>query len=371
MMTLLIIAAVAMLAYANGANDNFKGVATLFGSGTTGYGKALAWATVATFAGAVVGAALSGELLARFSGKGLVPESLTGEPIYAAAVALGAAATVLLATRLGLPVSTTHALVGAIAGAGLAAGHTIDGLTLATLFAAPLLVSPLLSLTATAVSSTLMRRVGCHFGLTGRECVCVGTPLEAEPSSVAAMQRSISVEVDDVERCRERWSDRIAALTLADTVDRLHYLSAGAVSFARGMNDAPKIAAPLLLVPLATRGNIAPAAIVLTAMAMAVGGIVSGRRVGETMSKKITPMTPGTGLAANLVTASIVLAASPLGLPVSTTHVSCGALFGLGVSSGQGRLAAITTILAAWITTLPLGAVCGGLVMFVLRDRAF
>lgn len=366
MTTLLILVAVLALAYANGANDNFKGVATLFGSGTTGYGRALAWATATTFAGAVAAAGLAGTLLARFSGKGIVPETLTGEPAYAAAVALGAAATVLLATRFGLPVSTTHALVGALAGAGLAAGVTVDAVKLAGLFALPLLVSPMLSTTLTAFLATTARIVGGRLAVTGNECACLEPAVESSGTQVAALQRSVAVRIDDAERCREDAGGRITGLTLAGTIDQLHYLSAGAVSFARGMNDAPKIAAPLLLVPIAGGSGGVWMPIVLTAVAMAAGGLISARRVAETMSQKITPMTPGTGLAANAVTAAVVLAASPLGLPVSTTHVSCGALFGLASASGQARLATIGTILAAWLTTLPLGAACGAAVMLML-----
>lgn len=369
MLTLLILFTVLLLAYANGANDNFKGVATLFGSGTSSYGKALAWATAATFAGAATAAGLAGELLARFSGKGIVPDALTGEPTYAAAVAFGAALTVLLATRFGLPVSTTHALVGALAGAGLAAGSSIDAIMLASLFALPLLISPLLSFMVTAVTSIAFGFVGRRLGLTGNGCFCIGSRLETTCPPVAAVQRTVSVEIDDEAACLERGSGNLGSITVTSTIDWLHYLSAGAVSFARGMNDAPKIAAPLLLVPLTASANATSVAIVLTAVAMAAGGLVSGRRVAETMSKKITPMTPTTGLTANVVTALIVLAASPLGLPVSTTHVSCGALFGLGASSGQGRLAAISMIVAAWVTTLPLGAASGAAVMFLLQNR--
>ena len=74
MMLVLLFAAVAFLAWSNGANDNFKGVAALYGSGIASYRKALAWATVTTGAGSVAGLFLAAELLRKFSGKGLVPE---------------------------------------------------------------------------------------------------------------------------------------------------------------------------------------------------------------------------------------------------------------------------------------------------------
>ena len=76
-MTMLLFLAVCFLAYSNGANDNFKGVASLFGSKTTGYRTAIAWATVSTFAGSVAAIFLAESLLKKFSGKGLVPDSLS------------------------------------------------------------------------------------------------------------------------------------------------------------------------------------------------------------------------------------------------------------------------------------------------------
>lgn len=115
--------AVAFVAYANGANDNFKGVATLFGSGTTDYRSALGWATLTTFTGSLFSLVLAGGLMHRFSGKGLVPDSVAASPLFLAAVALGAGGTVLLATWTGFPISTTHVSVGAISGIGMVTGQ--------------------------------------------------------------------------------------------------------------------------------------------------------------------------------------------------------------------------------------------------------
>src|SRR5258708_17517330 len=108
----IVLLAVFCVAYANGANDNFKGVATLFGSGTTDYRKALLWATLTTFLGSLMAVWLAVKLLTSFSGRGLVDAGLTIDPQYIAAVGLGAGCTVLLATCVGMPVSTTHGLVG-------------------------------------------------------------------------------------------------------------------------------------------------------------------------------------------------------------------------------------------------------------------
>ena len=115
---MLLVLAVCFLAYSNGANDNFKGVASLVGSRTTGYNTAIAWATVTTFAGSLAAIVLAQSLLERFSGKGLVPDALAGSESFLLSVAIGAGATVILATLAGFPISTTHVISGSVMGAG-------------------------------------------------------------------------------------------------------------------------------------------------------------------------------------------------------------------------------------------------------------
>ena len=125
---LLLVGATCFLAYSNGANDNFKGVATLFGSNTTDYWRALSWATATTFAGAIASVFLAQTLVHRFSGKGLVPDAVAASPDFLLAVAVGAGLTVLLATLIGFPISTTHSLTGALGGnrdAGEAAAEVV------------------------------------------------------------------------------------------------------------------------------------------------------------------------------------------------------------------------------------------------------
>ena len=109
MLIAILIVAALCLAFANGANDNFKGVATLFGSGTMSYRRALTWATVSTLLGSLTAVFLAESLLKSFTGRGLVDAELASSVDYASAVALGAGLTVLLATFVGMPVSTTAA----------------------------------------------------------------------------------------------------------------------------------------------------------------------------------------------------------------------------------------------------------------------
>ena len=79
------------------------------------------------------------------------------------------------------------------------------------------------------------------------------------------------------------------------------------------------------------------------------------------MSHRITGMNDGQAFTANLNTAFLVIVASKWGVPVSTTHVSCGSLIGIGAVSGQGRWKMIVTIVLAWVATLPVAAVLGAL----------
>ncbi|KKL46625.1 hypothetical protein LCGC14_2343710, partial [marine sediment metagenome] len=108
----------------------------------------------------------------------------------------------------------------------------------------------------------------------------------------------------------------------------------------------------------------------LLAGAMALGGWVQSRKVAETMSRKITALNPGQGLTANLVTSGLVLVASHLGMPVSTTHVSCGSIFGIGLVSRQTRWKTVSQIAVTWLTTLPLGAVLGAGLYWAIRTAA-
>jgi PiT family inorganic phosphate transporter len=368
MLIVVVIVAGLVLAYANGANDNFKGVATLFGSGTTDYRWALAWATITTFLGSLTAVLLAEKLLKSFSGKGLVDDSLVANADYTAAVAFGAGLTVLLATRIGMPVSTTHGLVGALVGAGLAAGSSINLGQLGGSFFVPLLLSPPLAVFVTVAVYPLFRYARRSLGVSEQTCLCVGKQvLETVPigNQCIALERAeqLSMQIDDQVTCQNQYQGQVLGIQAKGVLNRMHFLSAGAVSYARGLNDTPKIAALLLVMPLLS--GIAGTAMV--GIVIAIGGILSARRVAETMSQKITQMNHGQGFTANLMTSAIVIGASRLGMPVSTTHVSCGALFGLGAVTGQARWVTIGKILAAWVTTLPLGAALGAAAMWGIR----
>lgn len=323
-MEALVFGAVLALAFANGANDNMKGVATLCGSGALSYRGSLAVATGATLLGSLASLVVARGLVAAFSAKGIVPEALL-TPGFIGAVAVAATATVLIASCVGLPISTTHAILGALGGAGLlAAGSRLALGRLAGAFALPLLASPLLAIAGVWLGLRVRRRAAPR-----RAGVVAGGSVDAGGEAVAADRR------------RRR------------AADGAHVASASLVSFARGLNDTPKM---LGLLVGAGIGATLRSALAVGCL-MALGGILAARPVLETLAERLTPMSPDEGLAGNLTTAVLVIGASRLGLPVSTTHVATGGIFGIGIS-GEGLHRGTTGgVVGAWIWTLPLAAV--------------
>jgi len=221
---------------------------------------------------------------------------------------------VFLATRFGFPISTTHALTGGLVGAGLAASPAgVDLTQLGGAFFLPLLVSPIIAFALSIAVSKLSKKVPSHPVLMGA-----------------------------------------------------HTLSAVTVCFARALNDTPKVAA-LILASQALSPHLT---LSLVAASMALGGLLSAKKVAETLSKKAVQMNETEGLSANLVTGLLVIFASKLGMPVSTTHVSGGSIFGIGMMSGKADAATIRGILLAWVTTLPVATLIAYLAFLALTAGA-
>ena len=368
----LLFLATCFLAYSNGANDNFKGVASLFGSRTCNYRTAIFWATITTFAGSIMSIFLAQTLLKKFSGKGIVPDHFAGSEYFLLAVAVGAGLTVIIATLTGFPISTTHALTGAIIGCGLVAVESqVNLAALGKGFVLPLLLSPVLAIAVAGILYVVFHALRVATGTTKEWCICVGERqrivVMPQPNSLLALgavSHPSHLTVDELENCRERYGGNFFGFTSQQLVDAGHFVSAGTVSFARGLNDTPKIVALLLLLKaLDIRWGFAA-----VASTMAIGGLLNARKVAETMSEKITTMNHGQGFTANLATAILVVLATLFGLPVSTTHVSVGSLFGIGLTTGKANLRVISAIVFSWLITLPCAAILGGLIYCVSKS---
>lgn len=370
--SLLAFALVFALAFANGANDVSKAIATLVGSGVTDYRSAIAWGTVWTMAGAALAAFVARAMVNTFS-HGLVQTGTVIHPAVTLAVLIGAMAWVFLASRTGLPVSTTHALTGAIVGTGLVA-FAGDGLiwpAIGKKIALPLLLSPFLALTVSLLTHPAIR------GLARKwegACLCVMpasralVAIDAYGGTRTLFQTaSFSSPIMAVpSQC-----DRAGLQGLVVGLDTIHWISSGLASFARGTNDAPKIVAMLLLgsttaawpstsSQLAAFGGVA--------LAMGLGSYFGGLRVTEVLAEKVTRMDHAEGLSANLTTSSLVLVSGSLGLPVSTTHVSSSAIIGIGLLKGLNavRWTTVRDMVLAWVVTLPASALLACLAYLIL-----
>jgi PiT family inorganic phosphate transporter len=360
------------LAYANGTNDVSKAIATLVGSGITNYRAAILWGTCWTMIGAGAAAFLAGAMVKTFS-QGLVQTGTVIPPTVTMAVLAGAMAWVLLASRTGFPVSTTHALTGAIVGTGLAAfaGESLLWPAVIKKIALPLLLSPFLALGLSYLLYPCLRLLAARWE---GACLCVIpasralVALDAQGSTRTLFQTSTFGRpvLAIPSQC-----DRSGLQGLSVGLDTVHWLSSGLASFARGTNDAPKIVAMLLLssatatwpsvsIQLAVFGGVT--------LAMGVGSYVGGLRVTQVLAENVTTMNHTEGLSANLATSSLVLLSGILGLPVSTTHVSSSAIIGIGLRNGiqAVRWPTVQSMVLAWIVTLPATAVLAGFLYWIL-----
>jgi inorganic phosphate transporter, PiT family len=269
-MELALIAVALFLAFNNGANDNFKGFATVWGSDTLSYRQALLLATLATLAGSVASWLLADNLIQQFSGKGLVPNAVASTPAFILSVACGAAMTVFLATRLGFPISTTHALIGGLIGAGLGQiGGQVDLNKLLNSFVVPLLLSPLL-----AASFGLFFYKVIASRRSKAECACVvestSMSLNSNSATMGSSMPMFMISTDAA--CNS--TPTSARFSMTQILKKVHIGSAVTICFARAVNDTPKLAA-LLFAAQFTNSKLP---IALVGIMMAIGGLVFAKK---------------------------------------------------------------------------------------------
>lgn len=349
------------IAYANGGNDVSKGIATLVGSGVTNYRRAIAWGTLWTGAGAVAGAFLARAMVQTF-GKGMLSANTHSTMVAAVASIAGAALWVALATRKGLPVSTTHAIVGSVTGVAVAA-YGISGVNwmgFSGKVILPLLLSPAISLGLTLV----VLKTWSVLSPAATDCVCIEVedPLTVGNGSLALVSATPQLAVRTCES-----SSRTGA---GITVNHFHWFTSGATSLARGLNDTPKMVALIMgSVPFTGDGfNLSLVYFAAIAGGIMAGSWIAGQRVTEVLSSKVTFMDHREGFVANLVTAALVGPGAVLGLPMSTTHVASGAIFGVATRQGGGaNRKVIWEMLLAWVATVPGAAALGVASLFVAR----
>lgn len=365
-MTAALLVLLALLGFANGAIDNSEGIATLVGHGAAKPRQALRWATLTSALGALFSFWFADELVKRFS-TGLFAGGTMLPPAFFVAVLVGACGWLLLAICTGLPVSTTHAITGALTGAGLVAmgSAQFQWAVLGAKFALPLAVSPLLAFALVyLLASPVVFLTAWYASRYAWVMAPVGVPAgDAGATATGLEGRRLSV-VDETAHGEPRPIP--AAVHRSSALNGLLWLTSGLIGFARAWNDAPKIAALGLVVLPGGHGRAISFGIV--AAAMALGGLWAGRRVLETLSKRITALPLPEALTAGATTAALVSLASWHGLPVATTHVSTGAIVGAGVRNNPRGVhwGKVGEIFFSWVVTLPGAALLAAAVMSVL-----
>jgi PiT family inorganic phosphate transporter len=284
---------------------------------------ALAMAAFFNFAGAFAGTAV-----AKTIGAGLVDEQTTTQTVVAAAL-LGAIAWNLITWWLGLPSSSSHALIGGLLGATAIAVGTgafkWDGVVNKVIV--PLVSSPIIGFIGAFLLMVILMWV---------------------------LNRASRGKMSTVFR-------------------RLQVISAGYMAFAHGSNDAQKTMG-IITLALFTAGVIPTTdvpvwVIIRAATAMSLGTATGGWRIMRTMGHKVVKLEPVHGFAAETTAATVILGAAHLGMPVSTTHVISSAIMGVGSSKGlRGvRWGVARRILIAWVLTLPMSAGIGALAWAILN----
>ncbi len=363
------------LAYANGANDVSKGIATLVGSGVANHQRAIVWGTIWTGVGGVAGAFLARAMIQTF-GTGLLAPGFHASISAAFATLAGAALWVAWATWRGLPVSTTHAILGSIAGtAVLAYGWGgVNWISLGGKIALPLLLSPIVALALTSTLLSAWKKVAAG---SVQNCICaeLAPPMELQSCGEAVLYASAAVPQLHLATCKAN-----PGMSPGITQNHLHWLSSGATSFARGLNDVPKMVAILLSAALLSGiGFVLPLSYFLViSLGVVLGSWIAGQRITQVLACDVTQMDHREGLVANLTTATLVGVGAAFGWPMSTTHVASGAIF--GIASGKTDVAkqnvwnvqsiharTIRAMLAAWVITLPGAAIFGAAVYVLLH----
>lgn len=318
---LAVVALTLTFEFSNGWHDAANSIATVVSTRVLTPFRAVLWAAFWNF----VAAFIFGTAVAKTIGKGLVHIEMVDEKVLLAGL-LGAIAWNLITLVLGLPSSSSHALMGGYGGAAVAkAGFgalVLSGWTAPVLF---IFLSPIIGMV-------------------------VGIAISAVTSWVVRKQRPLKVD---------RW------------FRRLQLLSAAAYSLGHGTNDAQKgmgiITTALVAGGLLTSYEVPYWVIICCHLAMGGGTMAGGWRIIITMGQRITKLTPFGGFAAETAGAITLMSTAHFGIPVSTTHTITGAIVGVGASR---RLTAVRwgitrRIVFAWIATIPGAAVIGALLFHI------
>ncbi len=304
--------------FTNGFHDTANAVATSISTRALSPRLAVAMAAILNFVGAFISLAVAATIAT-----GIVNADLITEPVVFAGL-VGAIVWNLATWYWGLPSSSSHALIGGVVGAAFVAEgpDAVYGSGLVDKVIVPALIAPLLAFIAGGIAILVAYRI------VGR----------VRPGPV------------------------MRGFRLGQIV------SASLLALSHGTNDAQKTMG-IIFLALVANGTLSPDAdvptwvVVSSATAIAAGTYAGGWRIIRTMGSRIIKMDPAQGFAAQGVGATVIMAASHVGFPLSTTHVISGAIMGTGAAKRVSavRWGVAGNIVTAWVLTLPASAAVGGL----------
>jgi inorganic phosphate transporter, PiT family len=320
----IVVATALAFDFTNGFHDTANAIATSISTRAMPPRVAVLMASVLNF----VGAFLSLEVAATIA-SGIVNADLITPTIVFAGL-IGAITWNLLTWYVGLPSSSSHALIGGVVGAAFAAqgSKAVIGEGLLDKVVIPALVAPVLAFVVAGIGILITYRI------VGRQA----------PSTVSRGFRLGQI------------------------------ISGGLLALSHGTNDAQKTMG-ILFLALVANGNLQPTddvptwVIVSAASAIAAGTYFGGWRIIRTMGSRIIKMDPAQGFAAQGAGAAVILSASHVGFPLSTTHVISGGIMGAGAAKRVSavRWGVAGNIVVAWVLTLPASAIVGA-VTFLVSD---
>ena len=395
------------MAWGIGANDVANAMATSVGSKALTIKQAILVAAVFEFAGAF----LAGGQVTATIRKGIIDASaVESNPellIFGMLAALLAAAVwLLVASRKGWPVSTTHSIVGAIVGFAVV-GIGVDSVHWSKVgtIAASWVVSPMLSgflaffifmsvqklilgtkdplknarkyvpfyifavgfILALVTMLKGLKHIGLDLSYLQSVMVAVVSGLITMSIGIFAIKR---IKIDPSQDSAFRFTN------VEKIFGVLMVFTACGMAFAHGSNDVANAVGPVAAIVsivktgvVAQKSSLATWILLLGAVGIVLGLATYGWRVIRTVGKNITELTPSRGFAAELAAASTVVIASGTGLPISTTHTLVGAVLGVGIARGIGalNLRVVRNIMLSWVITLPAGGILAIIFFFLLK----
>ncbi|MBL8373872.1 inorganic phosphate transporter [Accumulibacter sp.] len=390
-----------------GANGVAVAMGTSVGSGAITVRHALVLAAIMAFCGAY----LAGGEVADTISTGIIDARLFEQVpqllVFAMIGALLAAGTwLILASMRGWPVATSHTIVGAVCGAGVAAlgidavQWDMMGEIVASWFLSPILGGAVALLLTMSIRKLIfntedpiakarqwgpvyaflvgwivslitiskgLKHVNIHLGgVEGQTlAVAIGVLL-----GVAVRLMMNRITLDD-------YADRVSQFA---SVERLFMpqmvFTGAAMAFAHGSNEVANGIGPMAVViqiivtgQVSASSAITPSILFIGSLGIVAGLVTYGYKVMATVGHKITELTPTRAYCATVAAAFVTVAASGLGLPVSTTHIAVGAVMGVGIARGIGALdlRVVGGIIASWFITVPVGALLGAIIFHCLR----